>query len=360
METFATDAAPGSATAAGPVRLEFEFRGSAAEYFRIWVVNLALTVVTLGVYSAWAKVRRLKYLHGHTWLAGSAFGYHADPLKILKGRAIGLLLLIAYVAAGRFNPTAGTIAGAALGFAMPWLVVKSLKFRLRMTSWRGLRFDFDEAFAEAYRIYLGWGTLAVLSLGLLMPHFLRKLHQFTVARSAYGTTYFECDPPLRPIYVAMVKATLFGLVVGVGLLLGFAVIVGMSAVAGPPAAQPSPLLQLLPLAIAVFVYLGAYAIFNAGLLNAVYGNTTLGPHRLHSDLRGGRLAWIYVSNVLAIVASLGLLVPWATVRVLRYRLSTLAVSTTGSLDDFVAAQGQANPDATGEEVADLFDVDFGL
>lgn len=35
----------------------FSFTGSAGEYFRIWIVNIALSIVTLGIYSAWAKVR---------------------------------------------------------------------------------------------------------------------------------------------------------------------------------------------------------------------------------------------------------------------------------------------------------------
>ena len=36
----------------------FRFHGNGAEYFRIWIVNFLLTLLTLGVYSAWAKVRK--------------------------------------------------------------------------------------------------------------------------------------------------------------------------------------------------------------------------------------------------------------------------------------------------------------
>jgi hypothetical protein len=45
-----------------------QFTGSAREYFRIWIVNLFFTLVTLGVYSAWAKVRKKRYLYGNTRL----------------------------------------------------------------------------------------------------------------------------------------------------------------------------------------------------------------------------------------------------------------------------------------------------
>jgi uncharacterized membrane protein YjgN (DUF898 family) len=34
----------------------FEFTGKAGEYFGIWIVNVSLTLLTLSIYSAWAKV----------------------------------------------------------------------------------------------------------------------------------------------------------------------------------------------------------------------------------------------------------------------------------------------------------------
>src|SRR5262245_36210186 len=80
--------APGGAAAGSPavpplVEHPFEFRGEWREYFRIWIVNVALTVLTLGVYSAWAKVRTQRYFYGNTRVAGRAFDYQAQPLPIL-------------------------------------------------------------------------------------------------------------------------------------------------------------------------------------------------------------------------------------------------------------------------------------
>jgi uncharacterized membrane protein YjgN (DUF898 family) len=81
------------AGAAAPEQCRFAFTGSGSEYFRIWVVNLLLTVLTLGIYSAWAKVRRLQYFDRNTLLAGASFDFHGDPKAILKGRLLGVALL---------------------------------------------------------------------------------------------------------------------------------------------------------------------------------------------------------------------------------------------------------------------------
>jgi uncharacterized membrane protein YjgN (DUF898 family) len=75
--------------------LPIEFAGSGWEFFKIWIVNQILSILTLGIYSAWAKVRTNRYFYGNTRLGGSGFEYHAKPITILKGRliAVGLLLI---------------------------------------------------------------------------------------------------------------------------------------------------------------------------------------------------------------------------------------------------------------------------
>src|ERR1700676_2003878 len=88
------DSPPQAPSARAPEQIRFTGRGG--EYFGIWIVNLLLTIVTLGIYSPWAKVRRLQYFYRHTELAGSGFDFHGSPIKILIGRLIALALLLAY------------------------------------------------------------------------------------------------------------------------------------------------------------------------------------------------------------------------------------------------------------------------
>ena len=117
------DAAPGPATngedGAIGTPVPVVFTGNGGEYFRIWIVNLALTILTLGIYSAWAKVRRLQYFYRNTAIAGASFDYHGDPKVILKGRVIGVLLLVAYQLLGSFNVLAGLAAFLVLVAILP-------------------------------------------------------------------------------------------------------------------------------------------------------------------------------------------------------------------------------------------------
>ena len=122
--------------------LPFSFSGTGSEYFGIWIVNLLLSIVTLGIYSAWAKVRRLKYFYGNTTVANSSFEYHGNPVAILKGRFVAVILIIAYNLALKSSGIVALAMIVAVAFAMPWLVWKSLQFKLYNSSYRGIRFGF--------------------------------------------------------------------------------------------------------------------------------------------------------------------------------------------------------------------------
>ncbi len=118
---------------------------AAREYFGIWIVNLLLTIVTLGIYSAWAKVRRLKYFYRHTELAGSSFDFHGNPIRILIGRVLALAMLIGYNMSIRLHSPLTLLVVIVLAIALPWLLRNSLRFRLYNSSWRGTAFTFEAA-----------------------------------------------------------------------------------------------------------------------------------------------------------------------------------------------------------------------
>lgn len=353
-------AAPHRPAALGQPRLlQPEFRGEGGEYFRIWIVNLALTILTVGIYSAWAKVRKLRYFHGSTVLEGSAFGYHAQPLQILKGRAIAALFVAAYFVASQVSPVGAAIAAVALWLATPWLLVKSRVFSMRVTSWRGLRFDFHPNYEGAYKIYVGLGLLAGVTLGLAIPYFIRERYRFVANNTIFCGEHFRAEPRVGRFY----KTAFVAVGISVALLLALALVAGGTlALTGVGRGEDpngiGPLLAGAAFYVVLFPVVGGYVL--ARNLNEVWSTTTLGPHALQSTLSARKLIWIYFTNLVGIVCTLGLYTPWAQIRLAEYRVSTVQVLAAGSLDDFVARETPVAPGAAGEEAGDLFDVDFGL
>jgi uncharacterized membrane protein YjgN (DUF898 family) len=324
----------------------FDFTGSAGDYFRIWIVSLCLSLLTLGIYSAWGKVRKRRYLYAHTRLAGSGFEYRASPLAILKGRVIAILLFGGFAVMGHVSVQAQLAFAALLIILLPWLVVATARFNARNSTWRSIRFAFDGRLREAVKVFLGWGVVAVVTLGIGYPYYRMRRAQFVVARHRYGATAFATDFTAGPFYVAYLVA--LAMIIGIAIV--FVVIsVLLRSAAGSFAAVP-------------FMYAGyivAYAYISGRTGNIIQNGTTVGPMRLTSSLRARDLSWLYLTNIIAVLATLGLATAWATIRVARYRAERLVAVTHAPLGSLLAAEGH-DASATASEVSDLFDVDVSL
>ena len=206
-------------------REHFTFTGTAREYFGIWIVNVLLTIITLGVYSAWAKVRRQRYFYGNTWLAGANFDYHARPVRILIGRMIVLAVLVAYNLALQFQPILGGLIAVALIFAAPWFIMRGLRFNARVTSYRNIRFDFTGKYGGGFLAYVLGVALIYGSGGILAPLASQWMWGYTLDNLRYADRPIKCEPRLEKLYRQwwLPALVLVGGVILLGMVVGLAI-----------------------------------------------------------------------------------------------------------------------------------------
>ena len=188
---------------------QLEFHGKTGEFFRIWIVNVLLTILTLGIYSAWAKVRTRRYFLGSTYLMGSSFDYLADPVKILKGRLMVIGLFIVLSAASALLPLINAVFSIAILFLLPLIIIKVLNFNLYNTAYRNIRFRFQGEYLPALWVYIGLAFLTALTLGLAYPYFTRERKKFIIDNSAYGTSTFSMQAGTGDFYSIYFRASLF-------------------------------------------------------------------------------------------------------------------------------------------------------
>ncbi len=383
------------------------FSGTTSEYFKIWILNVCLTLVTLGIYSPWAKVRRLRYFHGNTTLDGHAFAYTADPIRILKGRAVAVAALLLYVATTYFAPR---VALAILSFGVlltPAIIVVAARFNLRNTTYRNIRFDLRARIMDAYRMFIT--PLFILVAGAWILYLLTENSRFVEQMQSAGGDDFHREElftsyllvllgPLLPyldylrvrflanhicwgnlpfrfeggasrfyeIYIvagvitfALLLVMVFG---GGALFMLLSGIIRTSSAAEPSTSGPDTqdiLLMALGGGIAGYSCL----IFSTGYLRARRSNLILSAthvegRMLRSELGAWRMGWLYASNTIAILLSAGLLIPWAMIRTARY----VATRTGADVDSTLVTlnTGAAPTTALGEEMVDAFDMDIGL
>jgi len=342
--------------------MPFEFTGNGFEYFRIWIVNVLLTIITLGIYSAWAKVRTKRYFYRNTKVDGSPFEYHARPIQILKGRLLIFGGYVIFVAAAQFQPVISSIIAIIIGLATPWLIVRSHVFTARNSSWRNIRFDFNEhSMKDAIRTFLIVPILIPFTLGMIIPYLSYRGWRFSVTNSRVGRQPFLFQSVRVGAYYRAFFAILFVSVMILIALFGLAASVGLL----PPFFGGEPhdssivfLFGIVPFLMIFFLFLVAVPGYRVMTRNISLNGAALGEHTFESTLKVWPVIWIYISNAVAIVFSVGLLTPWARVRVVRYLANHLVLNAADDLESFVQAE-QKKASAFGEEAIDFMDIDIG-
>lgn len=355
-----------------PYQYNFYFCGTGSEYFRIWIVNLLLTIITLGIYSPWAKVRRLRYFYGNTELNDESFDFTANPKRILIGRliAIGVYLIISVL--GEFSPVIAAVGGLLIMALFPWLVRSTLRFRARNSQYKNVRFAFVGSLLAAYVLFglvifanlliTGVGYVAVnaqmvgtgvgiflIGFALLAPFAWRLFKSYQFDNTQFGEMAFTWHASMLDVY----KAVLIPIGIAILISIGGVVMAGLGGVIGSDFGV-----------VVVLAVIGMYLMMllivpftQACLHKVIWGNLTIGESEfVLNEFSIFRFAFIQFTNFLLIGLTLGLFTPWAVVRLHRYKTETLSLVSYENFDEIITPQ-MVEESALGEEIADVFDID---
>lgn len=346
-----------------------EFRGNANEYFGIWIVNVLLTIITLGIYSAWAKVRRMRYFRANTYLDGHSFDYHARGLQIFLGRFILFIVLSIINVVTTVYPLLAIATPFLFLAILPLFVVRSLKFNARITSYRNIRFDFTGTAWGAFKTVILGSLVSAFSLGILAPLASRWVNRYVFNHLRYGDRGFETDPRLGALYRGWVVPALMvvlGLLI-TALLLWIVVwpMVMQSAGAMDNYSEEQQIVLTVLALYAVIIpviliFVVAGFVYHVMVRNVVLNSTVFdNAHPLYSDLSRGRFFWIYISNFVITLLTLGLMRPWAACREARYLAEHSGVIPRGDIGEIMASI-QASGSAISAEYMDMEGMDFGF
>jgi uncharacterized membrane protein YjgN (DUF898 family) len=204
--------------------------------------------------------------------------------------------------------------------------------------------SFEAPLSKAYRVFFGSYALTLLSLGFAYPSARWRRVDFVAEGLRYGSAPFGWATPRAAFYSAYLRATFFMVPPLVVVLL----LPQLPFLAGRP-------LQ----AITYAAVLLATIYLRAVMANLLYGGMRVGPHELRSTQRFWPLCALYATNTLAVLATLGLAIPWAKVRLARFRVGSLTLLARGPLD----VDAELDPSLRrgyGDAAADLGGIDLGI
>ncbi|MBC3933023.1 YjgN family protein [Undibacterium curvum] len=347
------------------------FTGSGKEYFRIWIVNLCLSLLTLGVYSAWAKVRRLKYFDQNTVYAGAVFNFHGRPEVILRGRIISVIFLFFYHYVYGLSKMSAIVIAVALLFMLPLMLRGALRFRLQNTSYRGIRFQFHGSRMRAYLVYLPvvvvfllpglvtvlyprrttWLLYAFLPY-LSWPWLYAGMKRYQNGNFAYGRLRSATTLGRGNFVWPFVAA---GLVILLATFLGGLLAAIFAFVIGKVWGGILGFVGSIIFAYVIYLILGP--ALQTNLWNLIWNATSLPGIQIRSALSMQKYVKLQTKNFFLTMLSLGLYRPFAVVAAYRFRLEHMQL-TVASFDAAGAAADAQGSAATSDASADMFGFDL--
>jgi uncharacterized membrane protein YjgN (DUF898 family) len=302
------------------------FFGTGSALFVLILKNVLLTLLSLGVYAAWAKTAQRKFVWQNTELHGQRFVYHgtgrelfAGYLKLLGGYDVffGVPALVR-----PFSSELALILQAlfvlAILLLIPFAIYWSRAYLMSRTSWRGVRFSLSPDARAFARVFIGGYLLTLITLGFYAPVWTNRAHAFLMNRTSFGDTRFRYDGADFEAWAIAMKGLFF---------------------------------SLLTFGVYYFWYLAEITRFRAR-------HTHFGNARGHSQLGGGELLRVGLIYIVGTTLTLGLAFPWLACYLMRTTLAGLSLQ--GEVDFAGIRRADASGSALGDGLADAMDVGLPL
>ncbi len=310
-----------------PKKLTFYGKGSS--YFGLWVVNIILTILTLGLYYPWLKASVRKYTWGETELEGNRFVFNGTGKEIFKGFIkvyLVVLIIIGFQLYGNLSQSGSIkfIAYILTSFAVfifvPLSIFGAVKYRLSRTSWRGIFFSFKGNLNQFFSLYLKNIFLSIVTFGFYGPWMQNNIRKYIISNSKFGNLRFGYDGTGLEYF----KIMFFG-------------------------------------NILVFFTAGIYFpwyiknLFNFHVNNMYLLDETGGKKYLKSNLTGTICFGTMFSNLLLGVLTLGLGFAWIFIRNMEMYVNSIQMPQD---IDFSTVYQEADDykNATGDDLADVLDI----
>ncbi|MDZ4074907.1 MAG: YjgN family protein [Hylemonella sp.] len=394
----------------GIAAYRLRFSGSGGEYFRVWIVNLLLSIVTLGLYTPWARRRTARYFYDHTMIAGSPLEFTAPLRKMVVSFILFALLYVAYkIAAETGQDTVVSLFIIAAALLAPYIWGSAMRFRLASTRWRGLQLQFAARWKDVYVASWPIFLMAAIWVGITYGLDVLSADSAQAARAPGGRpgpAWPRVDAPMwgliaiglvlsvlciirvefnyksllvlragigkqrgrwKPVYSDFVRiwgATIVVFLAGVALILALAAGAAYT-VQSMFSTVRGPAMFVLIFFIVIAAFLGlvlasapARAYREARMFRLIWSNVGLSQiARFKCDLSHWAFVRLRIRNILLTLLTLGFYRPFARVSEYRMKADAVTLHVKGGLDQLVGELVRQQ-DALGDALADVAGLDI--
>ena len=387
MGSFMTDrqdiSGSSSSGAGDTVQGGADFQGLSREIIRLVIKNLLLTIVTLGFYRFWARTNVRRYLWEKMHVFGSPLEYTGTGKELFLG-----FLIVAF---GFFVPVFvinllvsmldNYVVAAIWGLSLPFLffyligvaIYRARRYRLSRTRWRSIRAG-QTGGGWTYGLWHILLNALMIFFALILPYKNMKLWRIKMQNTHLGNRFFVFDQDgaarqtlvtlyLSYVVIALVVIVVYALpFIAVGLTLGGEVFTGALSQAEIQTQVEmklqtnSGMLTMFALVwpISLLVFAIGMAWYKLKETRFLVGLTTFEDLKLSFNATLLSFFWLYLGNMLILIFTLGIGLPFTQVRYARFLAHHTGID--GELDLGTISQSADDDLTSGEGLAEAFDM----
>ncbi len=377
--TNGSDEVPPAAAAEAPVhRLHHD--GRSGELFVIFLVNLALSIVTLGIYRFWGRTRIRRYVWSQTSLLGEPLEYTGRGIELFLGFLFALVLIYGPIAGLFFwldveLPESGEEFGGAklnslivfiaiLLLATPILMLfyyvalfAAYRYRIGRTSWLGIRGGMEGSAWRYGFLGLGLGFLNVLTLGWTKPWADSVVFKYRLGRTWFGNGQFQSHLDADGLYSRYALAWI-GTAVAIGAMIAGFAAVGLGGQIMDHRGAVDPVrMQVIIVAIELtplIVYQLLICAYKAALVRNIAKTLTYGTVRFRAEVTFKDVFKLRIPNFLLMAFTLGFAYPYVVLRTTRF--VSRHVEFHGDIETAAIGQTDVGTPRYGEGLMEFFGI----
>lgn len=354
----------------------FAFSGTWRDYLPIALSNLALTVVTLGIYRFWAKARERRYLWSHTRFIDDRLEWTGTGRELFFGFLIVMLLFTVPLLALNFLLQAMILRGqqAAAGgiFILLYMFLlylagfaryRALRYRLSRTYWHGIRGGAEDP-GFRYGLSALWKpVVGLLAMGFMIPWSMCSLWNERWRAMSFGPNRFHSDAEFSPLmwrWVIVLFSPFILIILGVIIaVIVFATIGangGLQRLENPdPGAMVTIGVLVIGFVIGIYALIGILGIgYYAAYFRLCIGRLRLGGLGFEFTARSKHWLLLFLGDIALVAGTLGIGIAFLGYR--HWSFFIRHMGATGEVDLTQLTQSTARGSREAEGFADAFGV----
>jgi uncharacterized membrane protein YjgN (DUF898 family) len=345
---------------------------------KLTIVNLLLSIVTLGFYRFWAKTNVRKHIWSSVHINGEPLEYTGTGMELFKGfLMVFFCLILPYILAvtaahfvqGPESPIAIALQGAfflAIYVLWGFAIYKARKFQLSRTNWRGIRGTLVGNAMIYSLLYFGSILAKSMSAGWATPVMNTVLAEQITNDMRFGDAAFKFKGragPLYPTYALCWILTFVAVVSVIILAVASSSISEQIKTIFTPDASPETIQEIaVYIALAAILFLLIFSLI-IPMLWAVYTAKEMRTFAAYTRFDGVpftlNATWfsvvrLTIINLLLIIFTFGVAWPFVQQRIVKFFVDRMTLD--GLVDVDRIRQSSAAMPTRGEGLADAFDI----